>query len=168
MALFGEDSILMGAAGAGGPEAFRYFLLDVTVSNSGVIMFVNDLRYRSGGTYYPTVNMTSDSAPSPLVASASSDDANNVASFAFNANTHNGWAPDRPGVGWNKLDLGSGNGIVLDEVRILPDPADGARSPNTFTVEGSNTGAFSGEETVLITRSGITFSAGTPQTFTVD
>ena len=152
-----------------GPS-FRFFQLDVTASNSGVIMFVYDMRFlEADGTAHPTSNMTSNTAPSPLVASASSDDFDNFPYFAFDGSASSGWAPDRPGVGSCKIDLGSGNEIVLASATILAPPDDASRTPKTFTIEGSNTGDFSGEETVLITQTNISdWSTSTRKTFTVD
>jgi len=54
-----------------------------------------------------------------------------------------------------KIDLGSGNEIVIDQYIIEgPHSGDLNRGCTDWTLEGSNNGSFSGEEDVLHTVSG--------------
>lgn len=147
--------MMMAAAGAGGAEAFRYFRLNCSDNNgNGSFTQVGELQIMVGATAYPTVDMTGPSAPSPLVASAN-EDSNGVAWGAFNTVTTAPWIAIGVG-GWLKIDLGSGNEIVATSVKVSAGAFDTNRQVKDFTIEGSNTGSFGGEETVLTTVTGAT------------
>lgn len=48
----------------------------------------------------------------------------------------------------------------INKIRILPRSMETNRAPGDFTFSGSNTGAFSGEQALLLTVSGSTYSSG--------
>ncbi len=139
---------------SGGAVTYRYFRLFVVDNNGNA----NDLRVAllkitAGGTDYPTQNMTSNTAPSPLVASASSQDqANKEAWNAFGTplDDTNSWQSESQNVTnqWLKIDLGPGNGIAPSGFKLT---ASGTMAPKNFRLEGDDTGNFSGGETVLKT-----------------
>ena len=109
--------------------------------------------------FFPT--MTANNAPSPYVVSASSEFATLQTWRACDNNftgISNSWATNSVTSGWWKIDLGSGNDEIAKVYTITClDHATGpARAPKDWTFEGSNTGAFAGEETILDTQSGIT------------
>lgn len=119
--------------------------------------------YIAAGTKYPTSSMTTDTAPSPLVATSSS-----VLSAGFEAykafdgvlgNSNRMITDVTTGVdAWVQIDLGSGNAIDAAYFKIAPD--DNVSSPSfnyiiDFHIDGSNAGTFSGEEDRLLTRTGI-------------
>ena len=58
--------------------------------------------------------------------------------------------------GWVGQDFGSGNAKAINGYRILYNQATNAYAPKDWTIEASNTGAFSGEEVTLDTRTGET------------
>jgi hypothetical protein len=69
---------------------------------------------------------------------------------AFDNNTATRWASNMGATGWLKYDLGAGNEAAVCRYRIYgPTSADCAHS---WTFEGSNTGTFGGEETILDTQ----------------
>ncbi len=135
-------------------KKFRYFRLFVTDLNSGSAVNVNELELVQDGVVYPTSDMTGNSTPSPLVASASSEAGSGDAYRAFDGNlTTSGWTATGATSEWVKLDLGSGNSISVDELRLTPNLA--SEAPLNFRLEGSNTGAFSGEEETIYTGSSL-------------
>ena len=68
--------------------------------------------------------------------------------------------------GWLKIDLGSGNEIELDHYTITESASAATNNaPKDWTLEGSNTGSFSGEEEIIDTVTGVTFAASETQTF---
>jgi hypothetical protein len=138
-------------------ETFRYFRLDIQSYVGGNIR-VSALRARVDSTDYPTGNnMTSNTTPSPLVASSSAI----LASFepwqAFASAPGSGsllrWIAETSAVNpWLQIDLGAGNEIAPTAVLIGLDGDSGASIYiENFTFSGSNTGAFAGEQTLLYT-----------------
>ena len=158
-----SNSTLLGldAAGAAASSTtYRYLKLNVTDNGaSSTYVSLAEMQYYVGATLYPTQTMSSNTAPSPLVASAS-EDTGTGAELAFkafddNINTH--WQTANGTVtGWLKIDLGSGNGIAPDSFR-LGSPETPDRTPNDFTIQGSNNDS---DWTVLATYAG--FSTPTP------
>lgn len=114
------------------------------------------LRYRMAGTWYPTESMTSNSAPSPLVVSASDQYTTYSPYRAFDGNAGTQWHGDDYTSHWLKLDLGDGNGIRPDAVGITCNLENGSRYPRDFGVELSNTGKFSGEQESIYKTTGQT------------
>lgn len=98
MSHFGLGFIQTGEAGT----PFRYFRLDVTDIDGGTRLLVVELEIFAGATEYPTSNMISNTAPSPLVSSASSE--NNPAWHAFDGGTNN-WEVTSGTSGWLQIDL---------------------------------------------------------------
>lgn len=86
-------------------------------------------------------NMTTNNAPSPFVASASTTVGINDAYSAFDGNIPAWpyWLGSNSGVDWLKLDLGSGFSKKLlsysIQVNAIPEPD---RAPKNWTMEGSN------------------------------
>jgi hypothetical protein len=114
--------------------------------------------------------MTGNSAPSPLVASADSETGGYEAYKAFDGNAGTRFTS---GAGahphYLSLDLGSGNGILPNRVRFGVFTQSLDRTPKDFTILGSNTGSFAGEETTLLTVSGASSGGadGTLVTYTM-
>ena len=86
-------------------------------------------------------NMTSDSAPSPYVASASSQYAEFGPYRAFDGAVSLGhyWLTGSTQSGWLKIDMGSGNTYKLSyyqlQMNTIPETA---RAPKDWTLQGSN------------------------------
>jgi hypothetical protein len=68
-----------------------------------------------------------------------------------------------PAPQWISLDLGAGNAISPTALKLCPDSAAASDYPISFLFQGSNTGAFAGEETVLYTASN--YFGWVPNTF---
>lgn len=145
---------------------YRYLRLNMTALNGDGYVELERLAYLVGATAYPTVNMTSNSAPSPLVASTNSVlSAGYEAFYAFSTNGDaegggsSRWHSGNPTPPiWIQLDLGSGNAIRPTAIEYTPRFAGGTtnRTPSSFQVLGSNTGAFSGEQETLYSATGVT------------
>ena len=158
-----SNSTLLGldvAGAAASSTTYRYLKLDVT-DNGASTTYVSlaEMQYYVGATLYPTQTMTSNTLPSPLVASASEDTGTGagLAYLAFDDNINSHWQTANGTVtGWLKIDLGSGNGIAPDSFRLgAPETPD--RTPNGFTIQGSNNDS---DWTILATYAG--FSTPTP------
>ena len=159
------DRARMAAAGRGG-TAYRYFRINITDNNGDAYTGIGDLRYiDAAAAEYPT-DMTSDSAPSPLVASADSYTAGDDPYRAFSEPSDNrNWQKSGTS-GWLKVDLGSGNEVVITsaKMKVTFSGGDLARAPKDWTFEGSNNDS---DWDVLNTQSGITsWSTGVYKTFT--
>ena len=134
------------------PESFRYIRLEIV---TGSYFEVKNLRFIASLTRYPTVNMTSNTLPSPLVASASSVHLSMAQFQPYNAfdgdavNTR--WHSTVGGSHWIQIDLGTGNEIRPNSLAMTIFSGSGDRRPTSLIVKGSNTGAFSGEDETLYT-----------------
>lgn len=87
-------------------------------------------------------NMTASNAPSPYVASASSEfDAGHAAWGAFDGGVgiNQYWITAATNTGWLKLDMGSGNAYKIGTYALqnnsIPEPN---RMPKDWTLQGSN------------------------------
>jgi hypothetical protein len=160
------------------PTTFRFFRLNVQ-SWTGDACRVQALRAMVGSTQYPVDAgpfMTSNTTPSPLVASASSELSGSFQAWnAFASASGSGsllrWISSGSDLTpWLQFDMGAGNEISPTAVQICPDGDSGSiRYIQNFTFSGSNTGAFSGEETLFYTSASLNSSfwtASTPVTFT--
>jgi len=94
-----------------------------------------------GGAAVSPHNMSSNSAPSPFVAAASSNYPSYDPYHAFDGAVGGGqyWIGTGSGTDWLSLDLGSGNATILVTYSIqantIPEPT---RSPKNWTMQGSN------------------------------
>jgi hypothetical protein len=163
-------SFLLPAGGSTVTAAtYRYFLMDITLINGSNECVCRKWDILVGSTSNPTANMTGPSAPSPLVASSSNEQSGREAWNAFDEilTDNNHWQTDGQDTGWLKIDLGSGNEIA--PTSFTWQNAHGPTlGPKNFTFEGSNTGSFSGEETILYTGSGETsWATEETRTFTL-
>jgi hypothetical protein len=159
------DSSLLGldAVVAASTTTYRYLKIDVTEIASTSYLALQEMEYYVGATLYPTQTMTSNTAPSPLVASANSDNVGNEAYFAFNdVLTGADWLTANTVVtGYLKIDLGSGNGIAPTSFRLgAPETPD--RTPNDFTIQGSNNDS---DWTILATYAGVATPTPSARTF---
>lgn len=137
---------------------YRYLRLTITATvgaTSADTLYELDYSADGGSTWLPSSAMTGDSAPSPLVASADSVTGGFPAYYAFDNNAGTRWAS---GGGahphYIQIDLGSGNGINPNRVRIKIFNSGTDYTPKDFTIKGSNTGSFAGEEVTLKTVTG--------------
>lgn len=144
--------------GVGGSESgfrfLRFFMPDV---NS--YPYITELYWIAGGIDYPTVAMTSDTAPAPLVASAIGLYSGS-AYGAFDKVT--GSLMTRFGLTANSsltIDLGAGNTIIPTGIGLVL-----SGTISSFKCYGSNTGTFTGEEKLLYT--GPSATSGTRVNFT--
>lgn len=142
-----------------GPEGYRAFELQIElwaheggpVGTTGYTR-VSELQILVDTTKYPTVNMTGLSTPSPLVASATTSLGGMPAWYAFDGTVSDGtrWMSNGSGTQKLRIDLGEGAAISPTSIKIAPDSG----APNSrickFKFVGSSTGAFSGEEEILL------------------
>jgi hypothetical protein len=106
-----------------------------TISPAGVI----DLKETLGTTLVSPVNMTTNSAPSPYVAAASTEiNGSNQAFMAFDGSDSTKWLANTS-TGTLSIDLGSGNAVAAVNYRITGlVSGQETRSPKSWTLQGSN------------------------------
>lgn len=148
-------------------STYRYLQINITAANSDPFYEITGLQFLVGATAYPTSSMTSNTTPSPLVASASSDIGAPYTPFAaFDSSiASRGWISGTgDGTDYLRIDLGAGNGISPDSAKVAPSGLIG-RAPKDFTFEGSNDASI---WTVLNTQTGLTtgWTLNTYRTFT--
>ena len=133
--------------GSPGTTYYRFFRLNITANNgAGNIDVANLLLYGTPGTAGDLAphNMTSNSAPSPYVASASSFFGSNDPFRAFSGATSgigfgDYWIGTGNGVDYLQLDLGSGNQGLVTEYYIQASlENENTRLPKNWTLQGSN------------------------------
>lgn len=153
------------ASVASSGTTYRYLRVVITNTHGGTYAGFRELDFSAdgGSTWLPSSSMTSNSAPSPLVASASSEFSSSFAAwYAFNGNTADDWstAASASANAWITLDLGSGNGINPNAMRYtIYNSAGNNYSPTEVKLYGSDTGSFSGEQTLLVTKSALSSQA---------
>ena len=161
---FGKRRDFNQQQGGGGGDmsevaAARYFRLTITrwsVAGSPTYYLeftrVAEFELLVDSTPYPSANMSANSSPSPLVATASS---NLGAGFeewrAFDGDLSDSgrWISNSSALPspWIQIDLGSGNEILPTSYNIAPDGAAGSSYfPLDWRVEASNTGNWTGEQ----------------------
>jgi hypothetical protein len=153
-----------GGSTAGG-TAYRYFQMNATASNDGTFVALTEMYVVVGDTEHPTATMSSNTAPSPLVASASSE-TNGAAWYAFNDVISGGstWNTGSVGgAGYLRIDLGSSNEVVATAVKFIGNDT-AVRSPRDWTFEGSNDAS---SWDVLNTQTGISWTSKEEKTFTL-
>jgi len=171
-----------GGFGGAGAVTYQFFRLYITKWNFGGgqgddgNLRIAEFELMVDSTAYPTENMTAANAPSPLVVSTDSDDGVRFGWMAFDGNLGPGdpyrWlsGSDNNTVHWLKIDLGAGNGIAPTSYKITPDDAVPSQYwLMSWQLQGSDTGAFAGEETVLDTQTDVNtgWTANTQRTFTI-
>lgn len=115
-------------------------------------------------------NMTAESTPTPFVVSASTSYSSLLPWKAFDGGKGSGqyWISNGETDPWLKIDIGTYHKLQYYEISVNTIP-ENARAPKDWTMEGSNTGAFSGEQATLDTVTGETaWTGGETRTFTVD
>lgn len=143
---------------------YRYLRLLVTswvannVDPANTNVRVTGMRFVHNGFDYPLVNMTSNTAPAPLVASDSTGNSPYLAFDGTIGNSSRWITSGTHSSAWLQLDLGAGRGIPVHGVKIAPD--DNVLTPSlnyikAFKVLGSNSGLFAGEEVTLVDMSGL-------------
>lgn len=178
------DPYRYGSSGSG--TEYRYWRLGCTswmtpsgAGNSGLCRVAELQLITPDTTVHPTAAMTGNSAPSPLVASASSDLGSGFEAFrAFDGvlSDSGRWisASVTTTDQWVQIDLGAGNEIRPTTAKVAPDGGSNV-DPNgnymiDFTIKGSNTGSFAGEEVTFLTVTGLLRSDWNPnilKTFTL-
>jgi len=121
--------------------AYRHFRLNITANNGDSYIDISNLAL-NGVIVNPVLNrasgsMTSDTAPPPFVASASSSYGTDPPWQAFDNTWATAWVGTEAGTDWLEIDLGAGNGIVVSAYSIWSADAN-ARAPKNWTLQGSN------------------------------
>jgi hypothetical protein len=100
-------------------------------------------------------------------ATADSENGSEVAGNAIDANTATFWTSATSGTPprWLKVDLGVGNSKTVRKYVVTIRSSDPNGKPTAWQLQGSNTGAFAGEETVLDSQTGQTFVGDGPNTY---
>lgn len=131
---------------------YRYYKITFEPGAGGAGSIVNDIKFYTGagqtGTAYPT-NMTSNTTPSPFVASQSGSSYS--AHSVFDGNTGSiGWWGGGAGSDFLQIDMGSNVQILSLKMNFYS-----IYFPERITVHGSRLGTFSGEEVVLFEMAGL-------------
>ena len=141
---------------------YRYWRITAVTSDGPTNYWgLWDLRFYTGagqtGVQYPG-NMTSDTNPSPYVASALHTYNSTYGPFrAFDSSINSfywtiGSSSTQQQAQWLKLDLGSA--VSISSMRYFI-AGNVAYFPRSMSVEASDTGAFAGEETLIINADGL-------------
>lgn len=155
-------------AGESAPAGlYRYIRYRAWENTVAAYLRIGEVTFLVGATAYPTVAMTANNAPSPLVATGISTIAAGAAYNAFDKNDANYITFGGLPCGCI-LDLGAGNAITPTGMTITPNNAGGDPFPSHVSCEASTTGAFAGEQVTLYpqtaTPSG--WTNGVPRAFT--
>ncbi|WP_340032472.1 discoidin domain-containing protein [Paenibacillus sp. FSL K6-1122] len=105
--------------------------------------------FKKGNIQNLVPTMTSN-ATSGVTVSASSISSGYDAYLAFNGQADGGWQTNNTRTGWLKIDFGKPQTIRKFSITASTN-AGSDRAPKIWTLQGSNTGSFTGEETVLFT-----------------
>ena len=144
-------SLGSGLSGGGAPSTYRYLRLLQTASQASGYLELQRCNYYGSDGAFLHAAMTSNSLPSPLVASASEEAFGTFAWEAFNRSTSGRWHTNTPSTAeWLKIDLGSGNEARPAAVGLSWNNF-ATRFMPAFKVQGSNTGSFAGEEEDIYT-----------------
>jgi hypothetical protein len=143
-----------GGGGGGGvtpPTPYRYYRFTITTNSPSGYVEIGRLLLLDpdGVNIYAT--MTADNLPAPQVASSNQAAFGTFAFNAFDLNPGTRWHTDTPSNGdWVQIDLGvvPTNGVAAVAISVRNSTT---RFPPTFTIHGSLTGAFGGEEVLLYT-----------------
>ncbi len=118
----------------------------------------------AGAARFP-VNMTSNTAPSPYVASSGSVFSPNLPYLAFDGNAATYWqnntsmSPD-----YLQIDLGAGNATTVASYQVQASSGAAPQAPRDFNLQGSNDGSGF---TTVDSRTGQSFTGGETKTFTL-
>lgn len=151
---------------------YRFLRLNITGTVDGTFSILWELDYSadSGSTWLPTVAMTSNGGPSPLVASASSEFGGFPAYLAFDNNNGTRWTSGAGTLPQSiTIDLGAGNEVQPNRIRWRTYNTGGIDASITAgTVQGANISDFSDAAT-LLSFSGLgTQADGTNVTLTIN
>ena len=146
--MFGGQGLLMATNVV---VSYRYWRLQVTANNGGAFTYIPEFKLLVGVTEYPP-NMISNTSPSPYVISGNTSSGQPFQSVNGALNNTGVWA-----AGTCDLIIDMGSAIIPTGYFINSGSWSGANLPNTWTVSGSTTGSFSGEETIKNSQSGQTF-----------
>lgn len=152
-----------GAGDAAPAGLYRYLMVAAWDPGSGYTAYVN-IDWLVGATAYPTVAMTANNAPSPLVAADWQGNATAFQAFDDNNSTYDqiGQTPAKL-----KIDLGLGNQITPTGIAITVSSVPTGDFPAYIACYGSTTGVFGGEEVVLYPQTAQSgWVTGTPKTIT--
>lgn len=158
---FSDSDTTQLISGVPAPAAttYRYLRLLQTASQASGYLECQRCNFIDADGAFIVPIMTSNSAPSPVVISASEAAFGTAAWMAFNRSTSNRWHTDTPSATeWLKVDLGSGNSARPAAVAISWGNSTTRFMP-AFKVQGSNTGSFAGEEEDLFTSPTMTSSS---------
>ena len=159
--------------------AYRYWRLRITgwknngTSNAGDVRVAEWVLYTAANVDWPTSAMTSNTAPPPFAASASSQTTtwDPYAAFDHNLGDSFRWISGGSDASpYLEIDMGSAQ--TFTHMDLAPDGAvfvGGGYYITDFSVLGSNTGAFAGEEATVYSASGLAqggWTANTYRTFT--
>jgi hypothetical protein len=161
-----QKLVLGGVSAAAG---FRYFRMHTTaVAGGPSISFVlTNFELRIDGVDQ-IPSMLSNTAPSPVVISASKESGGNSAFHAVDDNAGTfGWAETNfSNPGFYQVDFGAGASVLPDTLAIKNHTGNTNTSPTEFQLWGANVTDFS-VKTILTDQTGLSWSAGETKTFTL-
>ncbi len=125
--------------------AYRYYRVNVTANNSGggdalIVISVITLNTQIANQFAPK-NMTTNSLPTPFVASAGSTFSGFFPFSAFDGNVNSTWPSNATTSDTLTIDLGLGNTCKLSTYTIAVFVGDRTRAPKNFKMQGSNDGS---------------------------
>lgn len=126
--------------------AYSSFRMNITANNGdGTYTSVANIHLYANSTsvvfpgHFSPLNMTSDTAPSPFVASASSTFSPGQEYYPFSGVGGQYWIGTGSGVDWLELDTGFVAGYPLSVYSVRAQTIN--RAPKNFTMQGSNDGS---------------------------
>ena len=140
----------------------------------GTITYVDATDINSTGGINVVPTMTGNTSPNGTASASTTYAAGYAAWKAFDKvySSDNKWGSDGPSTGW--LQFAFDNGLSAKTIisyKVYADTSGGWGIPSAWTLLGSNTGAFGGEETTLDTRTSqssypVAYSIASPASFT--
>jgi hypothetical protein len=145
----------------------------ITIGDTNYATLDAVLQAPSGPVNFAPTNMTSDSAPSPYVASASNEYSSSYDAYkCFDGSTSDYWlaepVPTSGSPQWIQINLGSSANAKMVYSYSIVGVGSSYQTwmPTAWTLQGSTSGSFSGEQVTLDTRSGYTsWTIGVASTF---
>ena len=131
---------------------YRFYRMTFEPSASGGGSVINEMKFYSGagqtGTAYPT-NMTSNNAPYPFVASQSGSGISPYLAFDGSTAATGYWGSGNS-TDYLQIDMGTNVQILSMKMNLHS-----SYFPERITVKASRSGAFTGEEIVLLEMAGL-------------
>lgn len=167
------QQVLLGQSAAAAGTAYRYFRWSMTKVGAiaGNLAGAASLAVTTASGDRPSSSMSSNTTPSPLVASAESEYSGSYQAWqCFDGNSATDWVSMTTSASggaistWVRIDLGAGNGVVPTGCKITSSSNGGRIPPTDFEFQGSNDGSA---WTTLVNQSGLSWTTSETKTFSI-